>query len=112
MVVEELAKFVVLARQVREVNEESGAHVALHGLDLLWPGRPVVLDQEVAVLQQPATSDLLWTASGNELLVKMTQSVIEVAIDRLSNDGWIKVVGYWHPCTIVEQEQGVKHDVE
>lgn len=80
VVVQELAKFVVLSRQVREVNEESGAHVALHRLDLLWPGRAVVLDQEVAIFQEPSSSDLLRTAGGNELLVKMTQSIIEVAI--------------------------------
>ena len=30
------------------------AHVALHGLDRLWPGRSVVLHQKVAVLQQAA----------------------------------------------------------
>ena len=30
------------------------AHVALHGLDRLWPGWSVVLHQKVAVLQQAA----------------------------------------------------------
>ena len=33
------------------------AHVALHGLDRLWPGRSVVLHQKVAVLQQAAAPD-------------------------------------------------------
>ena len=37
---------------IRKVGGVPAAHVALHGLDGFRPGRPVVLHQEVAVLQQ------------------------------------------------------------
>ena len=57
MVVKELAQLVVLLGEVREVDEEPAAHVALHGLDRLRPGRSVVLHQKVAVLQQAAAPD-------------------------------------------------------
>ena len=54
VVVKELAELVVLLGEVREVDEEPAAHVALHGLHLVRPGGPVVLHQQVAVLQQPS----------------------------------------------------------
>ena len=71
VVVEELAELVVLTRQVREVDEEPAAHVALHGLDLLWPGGPVVLNQEVAILEEATAADLLRALSRDQLLVEM-----------------------------------------
>ena len=71
VVVQKLAELVVLPRQVGEVDEEPGAHVALHGLDLLWPRRPVVLHQEVAILEKTAASNFLWTLRRYQLLVKM-----------------------------------------
>ena len=41
---------------IRKVGDSvPAAHVALHGLDGFRPGRPVVLHQEVAVLQQATT---------------------------------------------------------
>ena len=71
MVVQKLAELVVLARQVGEVDEEPGAHVSLHRLDLLWPGGPVVLHQEVAILEKTAASNFLRTLCRYQLLVKM-----------------------------------------
>ena len=71
VVVQKLAELVVLPRQVGEVDEEPGAHVALHGLDLLRPRGPVVLHQEVAILEKTAASNFLWTLRRYQLLVKM-----------------------------------------
>ena len=50
VVVKEFAKFVMLSRQIRKVDEESTAHVALHRLYLLGPSGPIVLHQEIAIL--------------------------------------------------------------
>ena len=61
VVVKEFAELVVLLGQVGEVDEEPAAHVSLHRLDLLRPGGPVVLHQEIAIFQQTSTSDFLGT---------------------------------------------------
>ena len=65
VVVKELTQLVVLLCQIRKVDEEPAAHVALHRLDLLRPGGPVVLHQEIAIFQQTSTSDFLGTLGGD-----------------------------------------------
>ena len=92
VVVQELAELVVLLGQIRKVNEEPAAHVSLHGLDLLWPGWPVILHQEIAVFQQTSTSDLLGTFGGDQLFVKVIQSIVEIAVDGLSDDRGVEIV--------------------
>ena len=65
VVVKELAELVVLLGEVREVDEEPAAHVALHGLHLVRPGGPVVLHQKVTIFQEASTSDLFGTLRGD-----------------------------------------------
>ena len=65
VVVKELAELVVLLGEVREVDEEPAAHVALHGLHLVRPGGPVVLHQKVTIFQEAAASDLFGTLRGD-----------------------------------------------
>ena len=65
VVVKELAELVVLLGEVREVDEEPTAHVALHGLHLVRPGGPVVLHQKVTIFQEAAASDLFGTLRGD-----------------------------------------------
>ena len=65
VVVKKFAELVVLLGQVGEVDEEPAAHVALHGLHLVWPGWPVVLHQKVAIFQEASAADLFWTLGGD-----------------------------------------------
>jgi hypothetical protein len=81
VVVEELYKFAVLLREVGKVYEEPTAHVSLHCLDLFWPSRSVALNQEVAILEESSSSDLLGVLSSNQLLVKVIQSFLEISIN-------------------------------
>ena len=112
MVVEELAEFVVLTGEVGEVDEESAAHVPLHGLHLLRPGWSIVLDQEVAVFQQSSAAYLLRTPCSDQFLVQVTQSILKVAVDRLAHHCGVEVVADLHPGAVVEEEESVEHDVE
>ena len=65
VVVKELAELVVLLGEVREVDEEPAAHVALHRLDLVRPGRPVVLHQKITIFQESSATDLFRTLGGD-----------------------------------------------
>ena len=61
VVVKELAELVVLLGQVREVDEEPAAHVALHRFHLVRPGWPVVLHQKITIFQEASATDLFRT---------------------------------------------------
>ena len=65
VVVKELAELVVLLGEVREVDEEPAAHVALHGLHLVRPGGPVVLHQKVTIFQEASATDLFGALRGD-----------------------------------------------
>lgn len=57
-----------LLPQLREVDEESRAHIPLERLDFVRPGRPVALGQQGAVLQQATAADLLRLPRRDQLL--------------------------------------------
>ena len=65
MVVKEFAELVVLLGEVREVDEEPAAHVALHGLHLVRPCWPVVLHQKITIFQEASATDLFRTLRGD-----------------------------------------------
>ena len=44
--------------------------------------------------------------------MEMNEGVVEVAIHGLPNHGGVEVVGDGHAGAVVEQEEGVQHDVE
>jgi len=69
VVVQELEKLVMLLSQVGEVDEEATAHVPLHGLHGLWPRRPVVLHQQVAVFQQTSPADFFRVFRSDQLFM-------------------------------------------
>lgn len=112
VIVEELDKFAVLLREVGEVDEEPTAHVPLHRLHLLRPGRAVALDQKVAVLEEAAPTDLLGVLSGDQLFVKMVKRLLEVPVHALTQHRRVEVVRDGHAGAVVEEEEGVEHDVK
>ncbi len=65
VVVKEFAELVVLLGQVGDVDEEPAAHVALHRLDLVRPGWPVVLHQKITIYQEASSTDLFRTLRGD-----------------------------------------------
>ena len=69
---------------IRKVGVVPAAHVALHGLDGFRPGRPVVLHQEVAVLQQATAPG---QANGETFtVVMMIWKVVAFVVDVLLAD--------------------------
>lgn len=97
---------------VAKVDEEPRTHVALQVLDLLRPGGLVVPHQEVAVLQQPASSDLFGVPRGDQLLVQVVEGLLEVPVDGLGHHGGVEVVAHGHLGAAVEEQQRVQDDLE
>ena len=139
MVVQVVLELGLLLAQLGEVDEKPGAHVALHGLDLLGPGWPETAAKEVAVFQEPAAPDLLGVPRRDQLLVQVVQGLAEVPVHGLGHHGGVEVVpdgggvaavavvdgrgccGIYRgrrgcrrgrSTTVVEEEQSVEHDVE
>ena len=115
MVVQVGIKLLLLLVEVGEVDEESRAHVALHGLDLLVRGRPVAAAQEVAVLEEAASADLLRVLGGDQLFVQVVQRLFKVPVHRLGHDGGVEVLRHGRGVgrvALVVQEQRVEHDVK
>lgn len=112
VVVKVVLQFSLLGVDVGEVDEEPGAHVALHVLDLLMPGGLVAIAQEVAVLQESSPADLLRVLGGYQLLVQVVEGFMEVSKLGLAHDSGVEVITDGHLGTAVEQEEGVQQDVE
>jgi len=112
VIVQEFEQLVVLLGEVREVDEKPAAHVALHGFDGFRPGGPIVFHQQVAVLQQPSAPDFLRVSCCNQLPVQMIEGLPKVAIHTLPHHCRVKVLADVHAGAVVEEEEGVEHDVE
>lgn len=82
----------LLLADVREVDEESRAHVSLQHLDLLGKGRPVAAHQQVAVLEQATSADLFRVAGCDQLLLQVVQRFLEVAVYGLADHRRVEVL--------------------
>ena len=115
VVVQVVLQLGLLRPHVREVNEEPGAHVPLHVLDLLRPGRAVPAAEQVAVLEQAAPADLLRAPRGDQLLVQVVERLAKVPVHALAHHGGEEVVPDGRlglGATVVEEEERVEEDVE
>lgn len=92
-----------LLADVREVDEESRAHVPLEGLDVVGLRRFVHLHKEVTILEQATTTDLLGMPRGDELFVKVMQRLLEVSVHGLTHHGGVEVFADWQLAALVEQ---------
>lgn len=81
-----------LLLDVREVYEEARAHVPLQSLYVVGARGAVVLHQQVAVLQEPATANLLGVPRGYQLLVQVVQCFLEVSVHGLAHDRRVEVL--------------------
>ena len=98
---------------VREVDEEPRAHVPLRRLHLVRAGRPVALAEQVAVLEETPAPDLFWIPGGDQLFVEVVERFVEVSVHALAHHGRVEVLR--DGCVraaLVEEEEGVEHDVE
>ena len=115
VVVQIVFQLALLLVDVREVNKESRAHVALHAFDLVMRGRSVASAQEVAVLQQSSASDLLWIFGSYEFLVQVIEGFFKVSKHGLGHNGGVEVVGDGGCIgfvALVVEEQGVQDHVK
>lgn len=102
----------LLLMDVGEIDEEPGAHVAFHVLDLLRLSGFVAFAQEVAVLEKTSSSDLLGIAGGDLLVVEMAEGLVKIAKHAFTHDGGIEVLTNLHLSAIVVEEQRVQENVE
>ena len=112
VVVEKLEQLAALLRQVRKVDKEPAAHVALHAFDLGGRRRPVVFDQEIAILEKAAAADLLRVAGVDQPVLQVVQRLVEIAVHTLADHRGVEVLRHGHLAGLVEEEQRVKDDVE
>ena len=101
-----------LLRQLAEVDEEPGAHVTFELLDFGVARRIVVPHQEIAVLEETATADLLGVSRGDEFVVEVVQRLVEIAEHALAHDGREEVTVHGHLGEFVEEQQRVEDDLE
>ncbi|KAF3843492.1 hypothetical protein F7725_002341 [Dissostichus mawsoni] len=102
----------LLLTNVREVNEEAGAHVALQGLELLLAGRTEVPHQQIAVFQQAAAADLLGPLGGDEFVPQVAQRQAEVPVHTLPTHCGVEGLRHGRLCQLVVGEHGVQHDLK
>ena len=63
-----------------EVNEEAHAHELLQAVFVFWFCQLVATSMEVAVLEQPASPDLLGVGSADLPVVEVVRSRLHVAV--------------------------------
>ena len=97
---------------VREVNEEARTHVALHRSDVDVFGGRVVPYEQVAVLEESTASDLLRATCGDQLLVQVSQSDIEIAVYALGDHCRVEMFAHLFLRDSVESQQAVENDLE
>lgn len=105
-------EFCALLADVREIDEESRAHVPLQRLYVLGLRGFVHLDQKVAILEQTASANLFRTPRRDQFLVKMIQRLLEVAVHGFAYHGGIEIFADGQLAALVEQEERVEDDLE
>jgi len=79
---------------VEEVDEEPRAHVSLKKSYVAVGGGDVTAHQEVAVLKEATSPNLLWTPGRDQLVVKMVEGEVKVSVDGLSYDRRVEMFGH------------------
>ncbi len=112
VVLEVRLQLALLFADVREVDEEAGAHVALERLHLRLGGSSEIPDQKMAVFQEAASSDLLGVPRADHLVTQVVQRRGEVSIHALADDGGVKRFGHGVLRALVEKQQRVELNLE
>jgi len=102
----------VLLNYIREVDEESRAHVSLERGDVFLVGGPEFSDEQVAVFEQTAAADFLRLLGGDERLLQMIGGRQEVAEHGFADDGRVEVERHLHRRHVEERQHRVQIDLK
>ena len=72
----------------------------------------VIFDEEVAVFEQSAATDLFRIPGGDHLAMEVRVRLAEVAVHRLSDHGRVEVLADGHVGAVVKQKQRVEDNLE
>ena len=102
-----------LLAHVGEVDEEARAHIALKRLDLIGISGTVVLDEQVAILEESTAADLLRVPCGDHLTVQVVVRLTEVAVDGLGHHSRVERLADGH-CrgAVVKEDERVENDLK
>ena len=102
----------LLLADVREVDEEARAHVALQLLHGRLVLRPEAQRQQVAVLEEPAAADLLGAARGDGPVAEVRHGLLEVPVNALADHAGVEALRHGRLRAAVEEQQRVQADLE